>query len=122
MEKRRDMVTSVGELKEAVGAFIDARDWSRYHSPKNLAMSIAIEAAEIMEHFQWTTIEEARAAMEDPTVRSEVEEEIADVLIYCLSFVRHTNLDLSKAVLEKLEKNETRFPVEKIKGYGVEDR
>ena len=122
MDKRKDTVTSVGELKEAVGAFIDARDWSRYHSPKNLAMSIAIEAAEIMEHFQWTTIEEARAAMEDPAVRSEVEEEIADVLIYCLSFVRHTNLDVSKAVLEKLEKNKTRFPVEKIKGYGVEDR
>ena len=122
MDKRKDTVTSVGELKEAVGAFIDARDWSRYHSPKNLAMSIAIEAAEIMEHFQWTTIEEARAAMEDPAVRSEVEEEIADVLIYCLSFVRHTNLDVSKAVLEKLEKNKTRFPGEKIKGYGVEDR
>lgn len=122
MDKRKDTVTSVGELKEAVGAFIDARDWSRYHSPKNLAMSIAIEAAEIMEHFQWTTIEEARAAMEDPAVRSEVEEEIADVLIYCLSFMRHTNLDVSKAVLEKLEKNKTRFPVEKIKGYGVEDR
>ncbi len=76
---KRDDSATVAELKEAVGAFIDARDWSRYHTPKNLAMSIAIEAAEIMEHFQWTTVEEARASMEDPDVKAKVEEEIADV-------------------------------------------
>ena len=69
---KNDRDTHVSELKEAIGAFIDARNWSQYHSPKNLAMSIAIEAAEMMEHFQWTTVEEARTAMEDPEVRAEV--------------------------------------------------
>lgn len=120
--KASDSATSVSDLKDAVGAFIDARDWSQYHSPKNLAMSIAIEAAEIMEHFQWTTVEEAKMAMANPDVRAEVEEEIADVMIYCLSFARHTELDVSKAILEKLEKNEGRFPVDRIKGFGVEEK
>tara|TARA_Y100000588_G_scaffold260806_1_gene275374 strand:+ start:7900 stop:8256 length:357 start_codon:yes stop_codon:yes gene_type:complete len=117
---KNDRDTHVSELKEAIGAFIDARNWSQYHSPKNLAMSIAIEAAEMMEHFQWTTVEEARTAMEDPEVRAEVREELADVMIYCLSFARHTGIDVSGAVLDKLEKNEHRFPVDRIKGFGVE--
>ncbi|HAA75497.1 TPA: NTP pyrophosphohydrolase [Candidatus Latescibacteria bacterium] len=117
----KDDKTRVGELKEKVASFIRARDWDRYHSPKNLAMSISIEAAEIMEHFQWLTVEEAIEAMRNPSVRGEVEEEIADVMIYCLSLANQTGIDVSEAIQKKLEKNEGRFPVDKIDGFGVED-
>jgi dCTP diphosphatase len=115
-----DKTTNIEELKAAVAAFVTARDWDRYHSPKNLAMSISIEAAEIMEHFQWLTVDEAVEAMKDAKVRSDVEEEIADVLIYCLSFANQTGIDVSQVIREKLGRNEGRFPVDKVKGYTVE--
>jgi NTP pyrophosphatase (non-canonical NTP hydrolase) len=114
-----DKTTDIEELKGEVAAFVTSRDWDRYHNPKNLAMSISIEAAEIMEHFQWLTVDEAADAMKDAKVRSDVEEEIADVLIYCLSFANQTGIDVSEVIREKLERNEGRFPVEKIKGYTV---
>ena len=113
-----DRETKVEGLKGEVARFIEARDWERYHGPKNLAMSIAIEAAEIMEHFQWLTVEEAAEAMKDEKVRGEVEEELADVLIYCLSFANQTGLDVSDAVRKKLQKNEGRFPEGEVDGYG----
>tara|TARA_Y100001934_G_scaffold249745_1_gene311463 strand:+ start:186 stop:557 length:372 start_codon:yes stop_codon:yes gene_type:complete len=115
-----DDQTRVADLKQLVADFIAARDWEQYHSPKNLAMSIAIEAAEIMEHFQWLTVEEATAAMEDTKVRDEVADEIADVLIYCLSLANRTGIDVSEAIRGKMARNEGRFPVDKIKGFGVE--
>ena len=115
-----DQETSVAELKESVTAFVEARDWERYHSPKNLAMSISIEAAEIMEHFQWLTVEEAKSAMGDEKVRGEVEAEIADVFIYCLSFADVTKIDVSEAIRRKLSRNEERFPVGRVRGYTVD--
>ena len=105
-----DHRTTIGELREAVARFIAARDWERYHTPKNLAMSIAIEAAEVMEHFQWRTVEESTEHVKDGKVREAVADELADVVIYCLSFCNHADIDLSEAVLKKLKRNETRFP------------
>ena len=116
-----DRETQVDELKQKVASFIRDRAWERYHSPKNLAMSISIEAAEIMEHFQWLTVEEAIEAMRNPSIRGEVEDEIADVMIYCLSLANQTGIDVSEAIRKKLEKNEGRFPVDRIEGFGVED-
>ena len=110
--------TSVAELKEAVAVFIEGRDWERYHTSKNLAMGIAIEAAEIMEHFQWMSIEEGQELMRDASVRAEVADELADVLIYCLSFANQAGIDISDAVRGKLARNEERFPVEKYRGKG----
>ncbi|MDP6777935.1 MAG: nucleotide pyrophosphohydrolase [Candidatus Latescibacteria bacterium] len=110
-----DDQTTIGDLREAVAKFISARDWERYHTPKNLAMSIAIEAAEVMEHFQWRTVEESKAHMEDGKVQEAVADELADVVIYCLSFCNHANIDLSEAVLKKLARNETRFPAEECR-------
>ncbi len=115
-----DETTSVEDLKAAVASFVTARDWDRYHSPKNLAMSISIEAAEILEHFQWLTVEEATEAMQDARTKDEVEEEIADVMIYCLSFASQTGIDVSEAIRSKLERNEGRFPVDRIRGYTVD--
>ena len=111
-----DEQTTVGALREAVHQFVDARDWYRYHTPKNLAMSIAIEAAEIMEHFQWLSPEESRSLLDDDVTRAEVADELADVLIYCLSFANSTGIDMSDAITQKLARNQDRFPVERVRG------
>ncbi len=111
-----DNRTTVGELRGAVAAFVDARDWQRYHTPKNLAMSVAIEAAEILEHFQWYTVEESAQRVQEPEIHAEVGDEMADVLIYLLSLANSMELDLSQAVYAKLARNEVRFPVEKVRG------
>ncbi len=107
-----DDETTVGMLREAVARFVDAREWRPFHSPKNLAMSIAIEAAELMERFQWLTEDQAWAAGGG----AEVAEELADVLIYCLSLSNALDLDLSAAVLAKLQVNEGRYPVSEFRG------
>jgi NTP pyrophosphatase (non-canonical NTP hydrolase) len=106
-----DHTATVQDLKSAVRKFISARDWDSFHNPKNVAMSIAIEAAEIMEHFQWISIEEGRQKMQEPELRAEVADELADVMIYCLSFANACNIDVSQAIQMKLDRNETRFPV-----------
>ena len=106
-----DQEMTVGALREAVRKFVSARNWEGYHNPKNLAMSIAIEAAEIMEHFQWGTIDEGRALMKDDEKNAEVADELADVMIYCLSFANVTGIDVSEAITKKLARNETRFPI-----------
>jgi NTP pyrophosphatase (non-canonical NTP hydrolase) len=111
-----DTKTTVDELRQAVAAFVDARDWRPFHSPKNLAMSIAIEAAELMERFQWLTTGEAQAAVEDPAERAAVADELADVIIYCLSLSNALDLDVSSAVLDKLQTNEHRYPADEFRG------
>lgn len=79
-------------------------------------MSIAIEAAELMERFQWLTTEEAQAAVEDPAERAAVADELADIVIYCLSLSNALGLDVSSAVLGKLQTNEHRYPVNEFRG------
>jgi NTP pyrophosphatase (non-canonical NTP hydrolase) len=111
-----DEQTTVAALRSAVDAFVGARDWYVYHTPKNLAMSIAIETAELLEHYQWLTPEASLALTDDAAQRAAVADELADVLIYCLSFANCTGIDVSDAVLRKLARNETRFPVERVRG------
>jgi NTP pyrophosphatase (non-canonical NTP hydrolase) len=106
-----DSETTIQELRLAVSKFVDERDWGRYHTPKNLGISIAIEAAEIMEHFQWLTAEESRELVHDRTKGAEAADELADVLIYCLSLANQMEVDLSTIILEKLRRNQERFPV-----------
>jgi dCTP diphosphatase len=107
----RDAETTVADLRAAVQRFVAARQWEPYHSSKNLAMSIAIEAAEIMEHFQWLTQEESGALLHQPDAKAAIADELADVLIYCLSFANQADIDISTAIQTKLARNETRFPV-----------
>jgi dCTP diphosphatase len=111
-----DASTTIGALRQAVAAFVQERDWQPFHSPKNLSMSIAIEAAELMERFQWLTAEEAQAAVEDPAERQAVTDELADVIIYCLSLGNALDLDLSSAVLGKLDTNQRRYPAKEFRG------
>lgn len=112
-----DANTTVGDLRRAVADFVKNRDWQPFHSPKNLAMSIAIEAAELMERFQWLTTDQAREAVEEAAECAAVAEELADVLIYCLSLSNALDLDVSAAVLGKLQTNEVRFPADEFRGH-----
>jgi NTP pyrophosphatase (non-canonical NTP hydrolase) len=77
-----DRTTTLSDLRQLVANFVDARDWQQFHSPKNLSMSLAIEAAELMEHFQWLTIDQSRAIAGQPEKLTEVSDELADILCY----------------------------------------
>ena len=112
-----DASTTVAELREIVRRFVDERDWRQFHSPKNLSMSLAIEAAELMEHFQWIDIAESRRAGDDPAKLAEIREEIADVCCYLLALANELNLDLSAAVRDKMVKNAAKYPAEQSRGH-----
>ncbi|OQY24087.1 MAG: NTP pyrophosphohydrolase [Anaerolineaceae bacterium 4572_32.1] len=108
--------TTLADLRASVRAFVDERDWNSFHSPKNLSMSIAIEAAELMEEFQWLTGPQSREALFDAAQRQRIGHELADVLIYCLSLANAADIDLSQIVLEKLALNARKYPVETHRG------
>ncbi len=107
-----DRTTSIQELKDLVAEFVDERDWRQFHSPKNLSMSIAIEAAELMEIFQWPDAGEPL----DRRQRDKLHEELADVVIYCLSLANATGTDLSAAVRDKVARNAAKYPADKFRG------
>ncbi|MFN2106546.1 MAG: nucleotide pyrophosphohydrolase [Candidatus Promineifilaceae bacterium] len=109
--KQLDTQTTVNSLREEVREFVKERDWEGYHSPKNLGMSIAIEAAEIMELFQWHSTAESRELMEDEEVWAQLSDELADVMIYCLCLANAAGIDLSTAVRDKLERSRSRYPI-----------
>jgi len=105
-----DQKTNIQDLKDNIEAFVQKREWAQFHSPKNLAMSISIEAAELMEIFQWLTVEEAWKIADDPETFIHLKEEIADVMIYCLSLANRLDIDITMAIEDKVAKNEKRFP------------
>ena len=109
--------TSWTAIQRAVRQFRDARQWRQFHSPKNLSMSIAIEAAELMEHFQWLTTEQATAlAKDNAEARAAITEELADVLIYCFSLADMIECDVAEIIFDKLAKNDEKYPVEHYQG------
>ncbi len=111
-----DHTTPVQQLVNVVAAFREARDWARFHSPKNLSMAIAIEAAELMECFQWIDGEESRALLEQPGPRAAIAAELADVLMYCLSLASMAGFDITTIIMEKMAANERKYPVERYRG------
>jgi NTP pyrophosphatase (non-canonical NTP hydrolase) len=108
--------TTLADLRQRVAEFVAARAWEQFHTPRNLSAAIAIEAAELMEHFQWLTDEQAAIAMQDGAKQAAAADELADVLIYALSLANALDVDVSAAVRGKLERNERRFPVEEWRG------
>ena len=117
-----DSSTTLADLKALVRRFVDERDWQQFHSPKNLSMSLAIEAAELMEHFQWIDIAESRAAGNDAAKLAAVSEELADVLCYALALANELGIDLSQSVRDKMLKNAAKYPAAEYRGrYGPED-
>ncbi len=111
-----DAMTSVADLRALLARFVDEREWHCYHDAKNLAMSIAIESAELMEHFQWVRSEEVPALLNDPRRRGEIVEELADVTCYVLSLANALDVDLSSAVEAKVAKNARKYPAEQFRG------
>jgi NTP pyrophosphatase (non-canonical NTP hydrolase) len=96
--------------------FVVARNWRQFHDPKNLSASIAIEAAELMEHFQWLHSDEVRSVKDDAARMAEIREEVADILAYLLSFATTLEIDLSAALHAKMKKNEAKYPVDRFYG------
>ena len=96
--------------------FSDARDWERFHTPKNLAMALSVEVAELAEHFQWLTPEEATRLAEDEAHLQEISSEVADVAIYLFRMADVLGIDLGEAVRKKVEENDRRFPADEIRG------
>lgn len=106
----------IGATQEALRAFVRERDWEQFHDPKNLAMSLAIEAGELMEAFQWTRTGEAAAVMADPRKAAAVREEMADVLAYLLRLADVLDVDLPAALHDKMGKNAVKYPVHLARG------
>jgi len=112
----KDSDTTLADLKDLVREFRDQRDWEQFHTPKNLSMSIAIEAAELMEELQWLTSEESRRLREDEEKLVRLGEELADIVIYVLSFANSLDVDISRAVKDKLVKNARKYPEDEYRG------
>lgn len=108
-----DRSASLADLRELMKRFVSERHWERFHTPKNLAGSVSIEAAELMELFQWLTPEEALLKSQtDDSFREKVGDEVSDVLLYLLSLANVIDLDISASVEKKLAKNRIKYPVE----------
>jgi dCTP diphosphatase len=109
-------VTDIEDLMFRIREFAAARSWERFHTPKNLAMALAGEAGELLAELQWLTDEEITAALSEEDARSRVRAEVADVFMYLLRFADVTGIDLAQATLDKMARNELRYPVDKSRG------
>lgn len=109
-----DEKTSLENLKLKIKDFCEARDWDQFHTPKELAIAISIEAGEVLEHFRFIADKDLERRLEER--KEEISEELADIFWFLLRYSQLYDIDLIGATLKKLEKNEKRFPVEKFKG------
>jgi len=112
-----DGTTTMTELKSRVQGFVNDRDWGRYHNPKDLAISIAIEASELMEIFQWVREADLNGIINQDAKRSDIQQELADVIIYCLGLANVLDIDIAQAVIDKIGHNECRYPADEAKGF-----
>lgn len=108
------MIDSIKQLQLQLRKFARIRDWEQFHSPKNLSMALIAECAEVIEHFQWLTHEQSLALT--PEKRDEVALELADVFIYLIRISDQLNIDLIESAHKKIKINESRYPLEKVKG------
>jgi NTP pyrophosphatase (non-canonical NTP hydrolase) len=111
-----DATTTISELRELVRNFVEERDWRQFHAPKNLAMSLAIEAAELMEHFQWIEAEASRQFTNDPGKLAAVGDELADVIGYSFALANELGIDVSEAIRAKMLKNRQKYPADEFRG------
>lgn len=105
------------ELRDRLREFTREREWGRYHTPKNLAMALIVEAAELAEHFQWLTAEESQSPQDGK--REKIREELADVLIYLVELADTLEVDLAAAAHDKIAKNALKYPVDKARGNAL---
>ncbi|MFH1910124.1 MAG: nucleotide pyrophosphohydrolase [bacterium] len=114
MAIEKNKMTDIKKLQKKIIDFRDARDWKQFHNPKDVALSLVLEAAEVMEHFQWKNKEEMEKYV--MTNKTEIGEELADVLYWVLLMSHDLNIDVLESLKKKILKNEEKYPVEKVKG------
>jgi len=107
-------MSEIREITEKIKKFRDDRDWMQFHDPKNMAVSIILEASELLEHFQWKTTEEVEQYIKQN--RAEIKDEIADTALYLFELADNLGINLIEAIEEKIKKNEMKYPVEKSRG------
>jgi dCTP diphosphatase len=105
---------NIESLKVDLRAFAAERDWAQFHSPKNLAAALTVEAAELLEHFQWLTEEQSKRL--SPNKLAEVSDELADVMLYLIQIADKLGVDLLQVAAAKLEKNRAKYPVDRSRG------
>lgn len=108
------MHTDIAALQRMIRQFVDERDWDQFHNPKDLSISLALEAAEVMEHFQWKNEAEMRTHVVDH--KAAVAEEVADVLYWVLLLANKLDIDLTDTFEKKMQQNAAKYPVEGAKG------
>jgi NTP pyrophosphatase (non-canonical NTP hydrolase) len=111
-----DEKTTLNELKDKVQKFCEDREWDQFHSPKELAIGVITESAELLEHFRFKSEKEMKEILSDTKKRAEIGEELADIMFFLLRFSQMYKFDLSEEILNKIAKNEIRLPIEKSKG------
>jgi NTP pyrophosphatase (non-canonical NTP hydrolase) len=104
----------LSHLRDEVRSFVDERDWDQFHTPKNLSAALTVEAAELLEHFQW--LQRGDAAELGPDKLAQVRHEMADVLVYLIRLADKLDVDLHAAVLEKMVLNRAKYPADKVRG------
>ena len=107
-------MSEIKKITEKIKKFRDERDWMQFHDPKNMAVSIILEASELLEHFQWKTTEEVEQYIKQNRV--EIKDEIADTALYLFELADNLGINLIEAIEEKIKKNEMKYPIEKSKG------
>lgn len=112
-------MNNLNHLIKKILSFRQKRDWKKFHNPKNLAISLSIEANELLEKFQWLNEKESQEIIKNKNLKKEIEEEIADVFYYLLLLGYDLNINLEKAFKEKMKDNEKKYPVKKAKGKAL---
>ena len=110
-----DEKTTLIDLRDMVKKFVNDREWSQYHNPKDVAVAISLEASELLEHFLWVPDKESGAIAKETEKLVKLGEELADIIIYCLSFANVLRIDVAKAVEDKVRLNAIRYPVTPVK-------
>lgn len=113
---KTDGTTTLQELKDKLKEFCEARDWDQFHEPKDLAIGLITEAAELLEHFRFRTTEQVVERMADSKTREAIEDELADALFFVLRFAERNQIDLSTALERKMVKNARKYPVDLARG------
>jgi dCTP diphosphatase len=111
-----DNQTTISDLRSMMAAFIAERKWEKFHTPGNLALSLTVEAGELLELFQWLTPQEAAERCKEPAFRAALGEEMADVLMYLISLASAANIDLAAAAQDKMAKNRLKYPADEFYG------
>ena len=107
-------MSDIKKLTKEIAKFRDARDWKQFHNPKDMAISLSLEASEVLEHFQWKSVDEVEKHVKEH--RDEIGEELADALYWVLLMSHDLGIDVVEAFEKKMEKNEGKYPIDKAKG------